>query len=66
MLWPHGPHRFRQMFTSHLQRLGFAESNYTPYSLRRGGHLVLSDIPQPGCNYRPWSVVLWQDSQAIH
>ena len=37
LLWPEGPHRFRQLFASFLRQLGFAEDDYTPYSLRRGG-----------------------------
>ena len=37
LLWPGGPHRFRQLFAALLRRLGFAEDDYTPYSLRRGG-----------------------------
>ena len=37
LLWPEGPHRFRQLFTTLLRQLGFAEDDYTPYSLRRGG-----------------------------
>lgn len=37
LLWPHGPHQFRQAFARFLERLQFAEGSYTPYSLRRGG-----------------------------
>ena len=37
LLWPHGPHCFRKLFAKLLCRLGFAEDDYTPYSLRRGG-----------------------------
>ena len=37
LLWPGGAHRFRQLFAALLRRLGFAEDDYTPYSLRRGG-----------------------------
>ena len=37
MLWPKGPHLFRQAFSMFLEYLGFAASDYTPYCLRRGG-----------------------------
>ena len=37
LLWPHGPHQFRQFFASCLTTLHFQEGSYTPYCLRTGG-----------------------------
>ena len=37
LLWNEGAHRFRALFSSLLEALGFKADSYTPYCLRRGG-----------------------------
>eukprot|EP00438_Fugacium_kawagutii_P035474 Skav216655 [mRNA] locus=scaffold1255:486642:491056:- [translate_table: standard] len=37
LLWPYGPHAFREAFQKGLLTLNFPRDSYHPYSLRRGG-----------------------------